>query len=177
MEHNLTESEIISLISPEPVRVFRFKNLEDAKISDIINKNNPNAVIHYQIGEDENHINGHWCAMKYLDKHNIAYFDSYGSNVDAILKKIPKEYKAMSGQNKPFLIEAMIRDPELKNNDYIWFNSSRLQKSDPEINTCGRWVGFFLKMDMNPDDFARFIKRIAKYNKLSTDELIVILTS
>lgn len=111
---------------------------------------------------------GHWTALC-KNKHGINFLDSYGDLIDDQLLHVDKNIK---GQDKKQLIKLLLRS---KYN--IYYNDVKMQKLNKNIATCGRYCALYLKYDyMNIDDFTKKIKKMAKDNNLTPDEIVCLLS-
>lgn len=129
------------------------------------------VLLLYEDSRDNNTIRGHWCALSIMDKDNIAFFDSYGTNIDDQLLNIPEEYRLENNMMYRFISNLLINSPH-KN---IHYNPHRLQNGDYE--TCGRWCGFYLKNNIDPEDFKDYIDELVKLTGIKNkDDLIIDLT-
>lgn len=116
---------------------------------------------------------GHWCGLSEMDPDNIAFYDSYGKEPDIQLNHIPMKYRKRTRQVYNHLAR-MLHDSNYKN---IHYNPYQHQKSKKGINTCGRHVGMFLRLNIDPEDYHKIIKKLTKYlDYKSPDELVTDLT-
>ncbi len=139
-----------------------------------------NFVIHYQTSDDNNnHFGGHWvCLVVSRVNKEVFFFDSYGSFPDDSLNKIPEWYRIQTNQNQR---DVGIFMSEMAADGYkLHYNQHKLQKLNPGINTCGRWVGTFMKFineGYDEEDFFEFVKFIKKEYKLKDfDSVTLFLT-
>lgn len=109
---------------------------------------------------------GHWTCL-FRNDEGINFFDSYGGKIDGIKKFIPLNLNKELNQDHKNLIKLLI-----KSNENIHYNNHQLQKLDPNINTCGRWVVFrLLNTYLTHDEFNELFKNRNK----TSDELITLL--
>lgn len=87
---------------------------------------------------------GHWVGL-YKNNDTITFFDSYGDIPDDQIQFIPLKYRIESNQDFPFLINLMKKWKDAKPGREIHFNDEQLQRYSNKIQTCGRWVGFYLR--------------------------------
>jgi hypothetical protein len=140
-----------------------------------------NFVIHYQTGRDPKTgvYQGHWVGMvvdKVLKK--ITFFDSYGRFPDDSLNSIEENYRIYTDQNQRDIGEFLV---SMMDEGYrIFYNEHKFQELARGINTCGRWVAFFLNymnMGYDGEKFIRYIKLLSdSMNIKNKDSLIVALT-
>ena len=114
---------------------------------------------------------GHWTLLQKLRGKKVEMFDSYGLVPDDELKFIPKAFRKESNQLRNHLSH-LLADSKYE----IHYNNHRLQSLQGGISTCGRWcVLRAINNDMNIDKFAKLVKKEAKENNLSLDELVTQL--
>ena len=100
-------------------------------INDILGKYNK-CILLYETKKNY----GHWtCIYKNHTKNTIFFFDSYGFIIDDQLDFIPKNNKKMLNSNYRYLTNLLY-----KSKCRIEYNQYQLQKMNPSIATCGRWV-------------------------------------
>ena len=112
---------------------------------------------------------GHWVALFEVDPHTLEWFDSYGMAPDAELKMVPASFRAQSAQDAPRLSEMIARSRYTK----VLYNHERLQKTQGDVSTCGRWAAVRVCMRWCPlQDFIRMFVG----QRLSPDQYITLLT-
>lgn len=161
-------------ISGKKYNVFQYKDIlkfddiddlfeEDEKIKDIpYDFDENNVILLYNSAPNF----GHWCCLN-RNKYGYNFLDSYGGTVDKSLDYNEKEFKYKKHLAK-LLSEA---------SGDVYYNHLPLQKLSNNIATCGRYCAVYLRYDdLNIDDFAKNIKKLAKNLKLTCDELIVYLS-
>ena len=115
---------------------------------------------------------GHWTALVKTPE-GIEYFDSYGDK---------PEY-AKKGANRQFLIETSQYTNQLARLLLdasrvipINFNNHRLQRLSKSIATCGKHVIIrILNRNLTTDQYNNSLRKLAKKNKLTTDQLVNLL--
>lgn len=108
-------------------------------------------------------------------KLELEYFNSYGRMPDDELAHIPDYFRRISGQDFPHLSYLLNKLGKERKDIKLVYNNHILQKSKPDINTCGRWVLCRLLMKSIPiDEFARIFQKNEFYN---SDDLVSLLTS
>ena len=127
------------------------------------------VLILYQDNHSNNMLSGHWCALKHIDNDNVAFFDSYGKFPDDQLNHIPKKYRRLTNQMYKYLSDLLYKS-DYKN---IHYNPYQLQESKKGINTCGRHVGLFILLDMDPEDYYKFMCYLKKKLKYKNFDLLV----
>lgn len=125
---------------------------------------------------------GHWVGLYYND-YGINYLNSYGSYIDKSIDAIPEQFKKISQQNYPYLLKLLSEAPM-----DVYYNNIKLQKmldkdEDGSVvpQTCGRYVGWFFYITLlDPSErietTAKNLKKLAKKNKITVDDLIVKIT-
>lgn len=143
------------------------------------------VLINYLINENY----GHWVGL-HLDKNNskITYFDSYGKMPDEARKYIPMKYRVESNQEYPHLLKLM--DDWTSKGGEVHYNNEQLQMYSKDIQTCGRWVGYYFRWcdEVTVEEFEEIFRnnaldKIEEENlkglsrELVMDESIVDLTN
>lgn len=108
---------------------------------------------------------GHWISLCRDKNSVITYFDSYGDKVD---HPALKEYKYPLSK---LLLEYMDEGGRVE------FNNVKLQ--GPKSNTCGRFASLWsgLANSYTVDSFAKEMRKLAKEDNLSTDQLVTRITN
>lgn len=104
---------------------------------------------------------GHWVGLHKKD-NVITFFDSYGDIPDDQIQFIPKKYRIESMQDFPYLIKLMKKWKDEKPGREIHFNDEQFQRYSEKIQTCGRWVGLFLRYanDYLIEDFIHIMNEV-----------------
>lgn len=113
---------------------------------------------------------GHWVLLQ-RSKNRLDFMDSYGDKPDDQLDFISTKFRKESNQVK-YHLSKLLLDTDLK----IHYNEKQLQELNPDIATCGRYCGAYLKYNMPVEKFANIILDKSKENNITPDELITILT-
>ncbi len=114
---------------------------------------------------------GHWTLLT-KNASGINFLDSYGDLPDDQLQFIDSNFRKKSNQDYKHLINLL-----LKTRLPIFYNNADLQELSSNIATCGRYCAIYLKYDnINVDEFARIIKKLASSYDLSCDELVTLVT-
>lgn len=113
---------------------------------------------------------GHWtCILKTKGpngKPAVEFFDPYGIKPDHQIKGFSQKIKNEYGMNYPLVVKL------LKESKYpIEYNNYKLQKYDPNIQTCGRWC--MMRCLFDDLDVNKF-KDLFTNKKISKDELVTI---
>lgn len=120
------------------------------------------VLINYLIDESY----GHWVGL-HLDRDNnkITYFDSYGKLPDEARLYIPMKYRIESNQYYPHLARLMEKWIK-EDGGTVHYNDEQLQRYSKNIQTCGRWVGYFFRCcdDVTVEEFEEsFIDNAFEY--------------
>ena len=96
---------------------------------------------------------GHWIAIYKSPGGMVSFMDPYGKFIDSEIKRaaIPS-----LGQGDPVLIRLMLDYMDRGNK--VEYNEKPLQKVGDDINTCGRFVGYYLQKagkGMTMEEFQR----------------------
>ena len=115
---------------------------------------------------------GHWTALVHTPE-GIEYFDSYGDKPEHAKKNADRKFLIESNQYQnqlaKLLYDASLTTP-------IHFNNHRLQKSSKNIATCGKHVVIrILNRNLTIDQYNKWLRELAKRNKLTTDEIVNLL--
>lgn len=169
----LSDKQIQKLAGP-PTRIFLYSQLEKLRsIDELISPEFPKVALLYIAYNTDESIFGHWIGLQLIGD-SVQFFDSYGGLPDiGQMKYIPERVRRETGQTHSIL-NNLIRGSRY---NHIEYNSVPLQSKKPSIATCGRFVGYWLRLGIPVDDFARIIKILSKELRKTPDEVIVILTN
>lgn len=113
---------------------------------------------------------GHWtCILKTKGKNGkpvIEFFDPYGVKPDRQRKGLSDKIKNQYGMKYP-LVAKLLKESKFP----IEYNNHKLQKYDPEIQTCGRWC--MMRCVFNNYHIDEF-KDLFTNKKFSRDRLVTI---
>ena len=113
---------------------------------------------------------GHWTTLLKTPE-GIEYFDSYGKQIDGAKEKINKQFLIQTNQYRNRLAE-LLYDLSLRGIP-INYNNYPLQKQSKLIATCGKHVILrILRSDLTIDEYNKWIKGLARKNKMTIDELV-----
>lgn len=116
---------------------------------------------------------GHWTVVSKPKEGVAEYFDSYGGYVDDPLNWTSKEKRIGLGEGKKLLSALFNKCPE-----EVVYNKIPYQKSNPEVNDCGRWcVLRTLKMikGLDLNQFYKYVKDEDKKYVGDKDSLVAQL--
>lgn len=115
---------------------------------------------------------GHWCCIFKVNENEVEFFNPYGGYPDDSLDFIPLHFRLVSNQLHPYLSILMMNSPyELS------YNEHKFQKLNKNIKTCGRWCAIRLVLrKLSLDDFTYVIKKLKQKMKITSDELVTLLT-
>lgn len=117
---------------------------------------------------------GHWCVLKRIPKGKYKYsyhfLDSYGDVIDNQRKYINPEFRKVSGQNSPNILEQLFDNRETD----IHYNDKKLQQDG--YSTCGRYAGLFIRFNEPVEKFVSNLKKFAKLEKMNIDDTVIALT-
>lgn len=185
----LSVNEVINIVG-HPIKVLMFPQIEE--IDDINDLFIDNCLLINYISSIEKRIeispltgkrievdivSGHWCCLVRIpEKREIIYFNPTGRLIDESINFIPEEFRRYTRQYIPHLLKLLINQPGVKKRYKIRYMDKALQ--EPNTNTCGRWVGIFMKsipylLELNSlngksleDNF------INKFGKMNNKEII-----
>ena len=113
---------------------------------------------------------GHWTALLKTPE-GIEYFDSYGNPIEGAKERIDSRFLKQTNQYENILAE-LLYDAMLSGIP-IHYNQYKLQKRSKKISTCGKHVVVrILNRHLTIDEYERELKRIARANNISIDELV-----
>ena len=167
MEKMLNSHEV-EMIAGSKVGILPYSKLS-SDVLDLYTSIYDKILILYQTSHGPRSITGHWTALKVLPNNEIAFYDSYGEQIDNQLDHIKQSYRAKSNQVKSILANW------LGNSDYriVHYNPHQHQFSS---NICGRLAGLFLKSPDEPEAFNKKLKDLSKLTGIKIPELSVDLT-
>ena len=118
--------------------------------------------------------NAHWvCLIRNGTK--LIYFDSYGKGIDQELKYISKQFRKKLHETKPYL-SIDIRKLMSTQGFTLEYNKIPFQKYSPNINTCGKFVVFFINSILGGKtlaDIQSMLKQLKASNSTMTYDDIV----
>ena len=131
MDYSLS-SDDIRKICPD-VRIMTYPKVSGFSSLDQMfgNDNRPIALL-YETGP----FYGHWVGLMKQGPKKYEFFDPYGIPPDLELKFIKQGYRKESNQDYPYLMDLI-----LKSDGKITTSIKQIQRDNPDIATCGRWVG------------------------------------
>lgn len=160
----LSGKELMDMIERD-ANIIAYPDMKNIKSLDQLFKGKDACVILYETREKF----GHWCCIFKNNEGGITFFDSYGGKPDDQIRFIPEHFRKMSGQDYPHLTSLLY-----KSKLPIDYNDAKLQKSEKDIATCGRWVATRLMLkDLDSDEFIKFMKS----SDLEPDDFVTLLTS
>lgn len=114
---------------------------------------------------------GHWCCLfKYPNSNKIEFFDSYGLIIDDELAFVDDNFRVDNNMAYPHLTYLLT-----KYDGPIEYNEFQLQDpNDTKSQTCGRHVGFRLRLRFLP-----LLDYISIFNKskYTPDQIITFFTN
>ena len=129
------------------VKIITVKELQNYNSIDEVMQGAPYVLLLY-----EQYVlnNGHWVGLLDHGSH-LEHFDSYGIKPDMELKWCEKNFRQEHYGSSPKLLELLLRSKKK-----VRYNNHKLQKSSPQIATCGRWcVLRFLMKHLDEEQFAK----------------------
>jgi hypothetical protein len=172
--YSLTDVDM-RFYSPEGSKLLTYKELTKCKTLDEALGSSGILILLYLTTGDHY---GHWCTVfkHEFDKNNkklkipsIEFFDSYGKVIDEPLKYADKDVRIRNNEVLPYLSKLIY-----ESGYNIEYNDYKLQKSSPDVATCGRHVLVRLACkDMNIDDY---VELLFKDKKHDPDYIVTYLT-
>lgn len=152
----MTDEEIESHIGVTKDKIIKYSELKNFKTLGELLPNDKSFKI---ILIEDRFNSGHWvCVMKY--GKTIEYFNSYGAKWDTDWKFVNKMVRMILGENQNDMTRLM-NQAEKDGWKCIW-NTSRFQKLNNQVQTCGRFCVFrieMMKMGYDLDEFARQMQK------------------
>lgn len=142
-----------------------------------INSRKPSYyMIYYQTSNKKGQRYGHWCGLIiHPEIRQIWFFDSYGGFPDDQLEHIDDDHRVVSNQiNRDvgeFLYSMTRRRYKIR------YNERCIQQLDKNISTCGRYIGLWIKKDIQPEKFVDWLLDLSNSVQQNTDEIITIITN
>ena len=164
-EKPLSNFEILMVLKNRP-NLLLYGEL--SKFDDIFDAMGPNNELILLYETQKNF--GHWACLFLNSRDEIEFFNSYGVYPDEELAKIPENFRKESNQDEPHL--SYLLDQSGKK---LVYNDFRLQKKEPNVNTCGRWC--VLRLLMKNIDIESFIDIFEKNEFFDSDSLAILFTS
>lgn len=183
MERELSPSDIIRITGP--VNILTIFN-RDQSLNELLqrsrfrNTGKEFFIIHYATDYTGSSLKGHWVAMVVNHRtKKIYWYDSYGIFPDNQTQYINEDFRRESDQDQRYYGRFLYR--MVKELRYVVdYNNEQVQQLRPGINTCGRYVSLFLRMnrnnDVTPSQFNSYLKGNINRNNSTLDHVIVSLT-
>ena len=144
MDKLIKDAEDVSLSTSDLVKITEgkskiilYSDLDNYKSIDDVLGDDLAVIILYQTRYDF----GHWVGLTKDKNDLLTFFDPYGLSLDEELKFSTFNLRQHQGRMVPHL-SALIRESGYK----IIENKIQLQELLEHVNTCGRWVGLFIRM-------------------------------
>lgn len=157
----------VKYITGKPTNVFRFRDVPKlSKIEDIFVNNR--CILLYETDDNV----GHWVGLHHNKRRNrIEYWDPYGSFMDSQLEYINEPFLIRSGQDDKHLLKLLLEFV-----GSVHYLDKPLQHMKNGINTCGRWVGWFLN-NIGLMTLEQLQKEAENNNSSSNDAWITRITN
>lgn len=154
----------VQQIAGKPIKVVKYSSLHEydniEQLFDISNF----VLLLYETKQN----NGHWVGL--VNKPKIIYFfDSYGYFPDDELQYSNIKFRKSNNMDYGYLSYLL-----LNTNKTIDYNDKQLQKVGNRINTCGRWVAMFFRLNKSNDAFSKIFLKAPEDKR---DKLITELTN
>ncbi len=177
METLLSDQDVLSLIGGK-AKMVTYPEINHFQTLDDLFGNDDKIIILYVNTVKGNDVSGHWTLLtrRRVGRKTIYEFmDSYGLMPDDQLKHYSKQWRRQSGQDRKILTE-LLYQCSLQPNCEVHYNELPMQRDNPNINTCGRWIairGHFYKIPLK--QFQTIFKGF-KDKGYDLDKLSVYLT-
>jgi hypothetical protein len=161
---SLGEKDLIQICYPKKVKILGYLDLKNMKTYKDLFFESSNVIL---LMPTNSFNNGHWIAIKKINNMILVY-NSYGLPPDGSLLFAKEEYIRNNLTHHLTHLLNTAKDDNIK----IFYNNKRLQEFEQHINTCGRYCGLFIKLDLNIDQFNKLLMN----NKYNPDELVTLMT-
>jgi hypothetical protein len=168
----ITSEDLIKYFGPNfKKKIIKYSELKNYQNIEQLLKNND-----YKIILIEQEINtGHWtCILRY--NKTLEWFNSYGLQPSIDLNYNADDKNEMLGQGIKYL---NILLNEAQNRYNIIYNKKKLQSSESNIATCGRWcilrILMFKFFKFNLEQFLKFIEAMKLKYGVSSDYIVTML--
>lgn len=172
MEKMLSKLDIDDIIG-ENIPVISSADLYKVKSLDELFQGGNKLLLLYQTNHSPHSRIGHWTGLLKTSPNDVSFYDSYGTWPDDQYMTIPFEYRKETNQTKRYLSNLLCRS-YYKN---LHYSPHIHQEYKPGINTCGRHVGMFLKLGLEPELYNEFISKLSEISGKTKDEVILDLTN
>jgi len=112
---------------------------------------------------------GHWTLVFRADDGTLEHFDAYGCKPDDEIKHVPEYFRKLHYNKIPHLTYLLYMS-----NEPVRYSQYKLQKLNPKINTCGRWVAMRLLCRHIDED--QFHDLMTKPKYINPDYLVTLAT-
>lgn len=149
----LLNGDDIKRLAGDKTKIIEYPELEKYQSIDALFGNDNAVIILYLADKTPYSATGHWvCLTRDPSKHAVNFFCSYGLLPDSSIYWIKsKKERERLNQDIPLLTKMLL--DYSKGGGKVHYNERQLQARDPDVATCGRFVGLR-----------------ARFNQLSTNE-------
>ena len=160
------------LPNEKTIKVIDYDNIIESKNINSLFENEDRLIIFYPNYESNDAVFGHYCAL-IKGKNNVIYFfDSYGGRPDIDQKKFSGRYRKDLYEEKENSLIALL----INSGCAVDYSNYKLQSRNPKVATCGRWCLTRCAMaNLNNDQFADYIKKVANLKHLTPDQLVTMI--
>lgn len=170
LKQMLSNDDFNKYLPDAPENLITYKELKKyRKMSDLLEKEFDYKILLIETQRNQ----GHWCVLV-RRSDTVFWCDSYGMSPKESINMIPSFIRKMLGQENDEI--KRLYNSARQEGFKVEENEFEFQSDSPNINTCGRWVLFFIeciKEGMNFKEMeALILKQEGKTGKLS-DILVV----
>jgi hypothetical protein len=153
--------------------IITFSELDNYNsIDDLLPNNRSYKII--LIEEEKNR--GHWVTIMKYDKV-IEYFNSYGTKPTNDINFISSFKNKLLGQSRDMIKNLL--DDALNKKYKVIYNTKRMQRLGPNINTCGRHIVCrlvaMMKLFYDLYEYINYIDQFKKKYNVDSDQVVAIL--
>lgn len=170
MDYMMSAVDMMNVLGEE-VPVISSSDLYKVKSIDELFKDSNKVLLLYQTSNNGRQRIGHWTGLL-RNKDGISFYDPYGTWPDDQYNNIPYKYRKETNQTKKFLSRLLYKSSYPLN-----YSPHTHQVDEEGVNTCGRHVATFLKMEVEPEKYNEMIKNICRKYHITPDRLVVKFTN
>lgn len=160
----MTNFDLEKYLSIEPNDIIKYSELSNYKsIQELLPEKDSFKVL---LIEDKQN-SGHFVGLFRFDK-TLEYMNSYGAKWDTDWRFIPRMVRVILGQATNDLTRLF--DKAKKDGFTVVYNKKRLQKLDPNIQTCGRFVALRRHLGQMGYTLPQFQKEIENLRDKNTKD-------
>lgn len=179
MEVLLSDNQVKKLAGRD-ARVLTYPEIGNFTTVDQLFNGRSKVIILYLNEKNGEDYVGHWVLLirKWKGRMElIEFYDSYSNEIDEFFDETPEFKRRQLGQDKGHLSRILYNHCLYSNHKVeVIYNEIPVQRVNPNVNTCGRWVGLRGHFsDIPLDDYQKVFKKL-KREGYDLDQVAVALT-